>query len=96
MSRSMEHNSLHLPSPLPAGKATIKLDFAYDGGGRGKGGKATLSVNGTKVAEGRVENTHPNMFLPMKGLMWAWMKTRPLPTPTRQARKAGSRARSTK
>ncbi|MGK7871033.1 arylsulfatase [Falsiroseomonas sp. E2-1-a20] len=48
--------------PLPPGKSTIKLDFAYDGGGRGKGGRATLSVNGTTVAEGRVENTNANIF----------------------------------
>ena len=38
------------------------LDFAYDGGGAGKGGKATLYVNGTSVAEGRVEKTQPNIF----------------------------------
>ena len=42
--------------PLAAGKATITVDFAYDGGGRGKGGTATLSVNGTKVAAGRCTN----------------------------------------
>jgi len=47
---------------LPPGKATIVLDFAYDGGGPGKGGLATLSVNGTKVAEGRVERTQPAVF----------------------------------
>ena len=28
----------------------------------GKGGKATLSVNGKKVAEGRIEKTQPNIF----------------------------------
>ncbi len=48
--------------PLPAGKATIRLDFAYDGGGRGRGGTATLSVNGQKVAEGRIANTNANLF----------------------------------
>ena len=48
--------------PAPAGKATITLDFAYDGGGRGKGGTATLSVNGKKVAEGRIEKTNATMF----------------------------------
>jgi arylsulfatase len=48
--------------PVPAGKAEVRLDFAYDGGGRGKGGTATLLVNGRKVAEGRVANTHPIMF----------------------------------
>jgi hypothetical protein len=50
------------PEPVPAGKATITLDFAYDGGGRGKGGTATLSVNGKKVAEGRIAKTNATMF----------------------------------
>ena len=49
-------------SPLPPGKATVKLNFVYDGGGRGKGGTATLFVNGQKVAEGRIGNTHANLF----------------------------------
>jgi arylsulfatase len=48
--------------PLSAGPATVTLDFAYDGGGVGKGGKATLSVNGQSVAEVRVEKTQPNVF----------------------------------
>ena len=47
---------------LPAGKATLKLDFVYDGGGPGKGGLAKLSVNGKQVAEGRIERTQPNIF----------------------------------
>jgi arylsulfatase len=50
------------PKALPAGPATVVLDFAYDGGGYGKGGKATLLVNGEAVAEGRVERTQPNIF----------------------------------
>ena len=45
-----------------AGQATVVLDFVYDGGGPGKGGKATLSVNGKAVAAGRVEKTQPNIF----------------------------------
>ena len=47
---------------LPAGKATIVLDFVYDGGGRGKGANVTLSINGKVVAQGRLENTNPNLF----------------------------------
>ncbi|CAN7199439.1 hypothetical protein LJR009_000536 [Bosea sp. LjRoot9] len=47
---------------LPRGPATVTLDFAYDGGGLGKGGKATLSVSGKTVAEERVERTQPNIF----------------------------------
>jgi arylsulfatase A-like enzyme len=50
------------PQAVPPGKAEITLDFAYDGGGRGKGANATLSVNGQKVASGRIANTNPNMF----------------------------------
>jgi hypothetical protein len=38
------------------------LDFAYDGGGRGQGALATLSVNGRKVGEERIEHTAPNIF----------------------------------
>jgi arylsulfatase len=44
------------------GKATIKLDFAYDGDGRGKGGTATIYLNGNKVGSGRIENTNANTF----------------------------------
>ncbi len=47
---------------LAAGPAEIVLEFAYDGGGLGKGGQATLSVDGTVVAEGRVEKTQPLIF----------------------------------
>jgi arylsulfatase A-like enzyme len=50
------------PQALPPGPVTVTLDFVYDGGGVGKGGKATLLVNGKPVAEGRVEKTQPNIF----------------------------------
>jgi len=50
------------PETLPAGKATLVFDFAYDGGGLGKGGTGTLSVNGRKVAEGYIERTQPMIF----------------------------------
>jgi arylsulfatase len=49
-------------NPVPAGKATIRYEFAYDGGGLGKGGKGTIFVNDKKVAEGRIEQTQPMMF----------------------------------
>jgi arylsulfatase len=47
---------------LPAGKSTLVLDFAYDGGGRGKGGTGTISVNGKKIGSGKIERTQPNVF----------------------------------
>ncbi|SNT03652.1 sulfatase-like hydrolase/transferase [Pseudomonas segetis] len=48
--------------PLPAGESTLKVDFVYDGGGAGKGGMATISVDGKKVAEGRVDKTVAGRF----------------------------------
>ena len=42
---------------LAPGKNTVRFEFAYDGGGPGKGGKGTILVNGKKVAEGRIDQT---------------------------------------
>ena len=50
------------PDVLPTGKATVQLDFTYDGGGLGKGGLAKLLVNGEQVAEGRIEKTQGMIF----------------------------------
>jgi arylsulfatase len=47
---------------VPAGKATIRFEFAYDGGGLAKGGLGTIYVNDKKVAEGRIERTQPMIF----------------------------------
>jgi arylsulfatase A-like enzyme len=47
---------------VAAGKATIRMDFDYDGGGLGKGGTATILVNGEKVAGGRIERTEAMIF----------------------------------
>jgi arylsulfatase len=58
----LERYVVESPQALPPGKATVVMDFAYDGGGLGKGGMAKLSVNGTQVAEGRIERTQPLVF----------------------------------
>jgi arylsulfatase len=42
---------------LSAGKHTIAFDIEYEGGGIGKGGTGTLSVDGKKVAEGKLPRT---------------------------------------
>ena len=55
----MARYTVAAPEALAAGPATVTLDFIYDGGGLGKGATATLSVNGQKVAEGRIEHTVP-------------------------------------
>src|SRR5262245_50025382 len=44
---------------LARGKAMIVVDFEYDGGGMGKGGQLSMTVNGKRVAEGRLERTIP-------------------------------------
>jgi arylsulfatase A-like enzyme len=48
--------------PVPAGEHQIRVEFAYDGEGLGKGGDVTLYVDGEEVGEGRVEHTVPMMF----------------------------------
>lgn len=48
--------------PVPAGKATIRYELAYDGGGLGKGGVGTIFVNDWKVAEGWIEHTQSMVF----------------------------------
>jgi arylsulfatase len=50
------------PQALPAGKATIRYEFAYDGGKPGSGGTGVLFVNGKKMAEVRIEHTNANTF----------------------------------
>jgi arylsulfatase A-like enzyme len=42
---------------LPAGKGTIRFEFAYDGGGIGKGGVGTILFNGRTIATGRIDRT---------------------------------------
>ena len=58
----LERTAINGETPLPPGKATIKLEFAYDGGGPGKGGIGRLFVNGAEVAEGRINRTQPGIF----------------------------------
>ena len=47
---------------LPVGAVTTGYDFAYDGGKPGAGGTGTISINGKKVATGRIEHTIPFIF----------------------------------
>ena len=47
------------PDELAPGKHTVTIDFAYDGGGVGKGGTATITVDGKKAAEGKIPRTIP-------------------------------------
>jgi arylsulfatase len=58
----LSRSSIVASQPLAPGKATLRFDFAYDGGGMGKGGTGTLFVNDEQVAQGRIEHTQPMMF----------------------------------
>ncbi len=48
--------------PVPAGEHQVRVEFEYDGGGLGKGGTASLYVDGTKVSDGRIDATVPMLF----------------------------------
>ena len=49
-------------APIPAGTHQVRMEFAYDGGGLGKGGDVTLFHDGSKVGNGRVEATQAMIF----------------------------------
>ncbi len=59
----LERYTITSSEPVAPGKATIRYEFAYDGGKEsGKGGTGTISVNGETVAEGQIGNTTPFLF----------------------------------
>ncbi len=47
---------------LKPGKHTIVYDFQYEGPGLGKGGNGVITVDGNKVASGRIGKTQPGIF----------------------------------
>ena len=47
---------------IPAGEHQVRIEFAYDGGGLGKGGDVTLRLDGEEVGHGRVDATVPMLF----------------------------------
>ena len=54
--------------PLPTGKVTVRYEFAYDGGGPGKGGTGSIFVNGEKVATGAIVRTQAFAFSADEGV----------------------------
>ncbi|MDF2817423.1 MAG: arylsulfatase [Stenotrophomonas rhizophila] len=64
----VERPSFSGDTPLGKGKATLGVRFDYDGGGMGKGGTVTLTVDGATVASGRLERTVPIQFSITEGL----------------------------
>jgi arylsulfatase A-like enzyme len=54
--------------PLPAGTHQVRAEFAYAGGGIGRGGEVTLYVDGEGAGSGEVKRTHPLYFSFDEGL----------------------------
>ena len=48
--------------PIPTGKHQVRIEFAYDGGGLGKGGDVKLFFDGKNAGAGRVEKTQPMAY----------------------------------
>ncbi len=57
-----KHFMVEGATTLPEGEQQVRMEFAYAGGGLGKGGKVTLYVNGKKDGEGDIEATLANVF----------------------------------
>jgi hypothetical protein len=58
----VQHTYIGADAELPAGTHQIRMEFAYDGGGLGKGGTVTLYVDGQQVGQGRIERTHAFLY----------------------------------
>ena len=58
----LQQFKVYSDEPIPAGEHQVRMEFAYDGGGLGKGGTVTLYVDGAEVGQGRVDGTVPMLF----------------------------------
>jgi hypothetical protein len=58
----LQRFKVHADTPVSPGEHQVRMEFAYDGGGLGKGGAVTLRLDGAKVGEGRVDATVPMLF----------------------------------
>ena len=59
---NVAHDTIAAKDALAPGRHILEFDFKYDGGGIGKGGIGTLSVDGKQVAQGRIARTMPIRF----------------------------------
>ncbi|MEW6742960.1 MAG: arylsulfatase [Planctomycetota bacterium] len=55
----LERTVVSSPQALPAGRHTVRYEFAYDGGAPGSGGVGRLLVDGAGVGEARIPKTVP-------------------------------------
>lgn len=57
-----ERTDLVSDTALPSGKCTVTAEFAYDGGGLGKGGEVVIGIDGKEAGRMRIENTVAGRF----------------------------------
>jgi hypothetical protein len=58
----LSRTKIEASQPIPAGEHQVRMEFAYDGGGLGKGGKVTLFIDGSEVGDGQLVATIPMLF----------------------------------
>jgi arylsulfatase len=58
----IQHFFAESEGKIPAGEHQVRMEFAYAGGGLGKGGTATLFIDGKKAGTGTVAATAPMIF----------------------------------
>jgi arylsulfatase len=58
----MKHFIVGSEKAIPAGRHQVRMEFASAGGGLGKGGKATLFIDGKKAGEGDIGATLAMIF----------------------------------
>jgi arylsulfatase A-like enzyme len=64
----LERTTVLADAPIAAGEHQVRVEFAYAGGGIGRGGAVTLFVDGAPVGTGSVARTHPLYFSFDEGL----------------------------
>jgi arylsulfatase A-like enzyme len=58
----LESTLIQADKAISPGKHTIVYEFTYAGGGPGKGGSGTITVDGNKIAQGELKRTQPGIF----------------------------------
>jgi arylsulfatase len=58
----IQHFFAESEGKIPAGQHQVRMEFAYDGGGLGKGGTATLYIDGKQAGAGKIAATAPMIF----------------------------------
>jgi arylsulfatase len=58
----IKHEFTESESALPSGRHQVRMEFAYQGPGAGKGGAVSLYLDGQQIGQGKVEATAPLVF----------------------------------